>query len=156
MVVASELYRISKLDLTNPNPIHQFPAYLYFVSKYANIVFTLELARRLEGTGKQFCIHRTRMPNFCDFPRVLHGEGRTPCLTLAHIYVVFAKIFSSEWKTRAHSKIFTEKNSIVVSEFPQIRAQPFQKHLSSDVVISYFWVQFSRNYYPTDTYFHFR
>jgi len=34
------------------------PGYKYYVSKYANIVFTLELARRLEGTGVSAnCLH---------------------------------------------------------------------------------------------------
>lgn len=53
VVVASELYKFAKLNLNNPNPIHGFPGYLYYVSKYANILFTLELARRLEGTGNE-------------------------------------------------------------------------------------------------------
>lgn len=51
MIVASELYKFARLNLTNPNPVEGLPAYLYYVSKYANIMFTLELARRLEGTG---------------------------------------------------------------------------------------------------------
>lgn len=34
------------------------PGYLYYVSKYANIVFSLELARRLEGSGVTVnCLH---------------------------------------------------------------------------------------------------
>lgn len=58
VVVASELYKISSLNLNNVNPTTTFPAYLYYVSKYANIVFTLELARRLEGTGVTAnCLH---------------------------------------------------------------------------------------------------
>ncbi|XP_043267590.1 retinol dehydrogenase 14 [Venturia canescens] len=58
VVVASELYRISSLNLNNVNPTSSFPAYLYYVSKYANICFTLELARRLEGTGVTAnCLH---------------------------------------------------------------------------------------------------
>ncbi|XP_032675282.1 retinol dehydrogenase 14 [Odontomachus brunneus] len=58
VVVASELYRLARLNLNNINPTSTFPAYLYYVSKYANIVFTLELARRLEGTGVMAnCLH---------------------------------------------------------------------------------------------------
>ncbi|XP_012281661.1 retinol dehydrogenase 14 [Orussus abietinus] len=58
VVVASELYRFASLNLENVNPTTKFPAYLYYVSKYANIVFTLELARRLEGTGVTAnCLH---------------------------------------------------------------------------------------------------
>lgn len=52
VVVSSELYKLASVNLNNLNPIHTIPAaYLYYVSKYANIYFTRELARRLEGTG---------------------------------------------------------------------------------------------------------
>ncbi|XP_055676962.1 retinol dehydrogenase 14 [Lutzomyia longipalpis] len=52
VVVASELYKLACVNLNNLNPVNTKPAaYLYYVSKYANIYFTRELARRLEGTG---------------------------------------------------------------------------------------------------------
>ncbi|XP_011645492.1 retinol dehydrogenase 14 [Pogonomyrmex barbatus] len=58
IVVASELYRFACLNLNNINPTSTLPAYLYYVSKYADIVFTLELARRLEGSGVTAnCLH---------------------------------------------------------------------------------------------------
>ncbi|CAG9794697.1 unnamed protein product [Diatraea saccharalis] len=58
VVVASSLYRLASVNLDNPNPIDTFPAYLYYVSKEANILFTRELARRLEGTGVTAnCLH---------------------------------------------------------------------------------------------------
>ncbi|KAG7190099.1 hypothetical protein KM043_006233 [Ampulex compressa] len=58
VIVASELYRLARLNLDNVNPTRSFPAYLYYVSKYANIVIGLELARRLEGSGVTVnCLH---------------------------------------------------------------------------------------------------
>lgn len=59
VVVASELYRLASVNLDNLNPIGTLPAvYLYYVSKYANILFTRELARRLEGTSVTAnCLH---------------------------------------------------------------------------------------------------
>ncbi|GAB0088402.1 retinol dehydrogenase 14 [Sergentomyia squamirostris] len=52
VVVASELYKLASVNLNNLNPVNTKPAaYIYYVSKYANIYFTRELARRLEGTG---------------------------------------------------------------------------------------------------------
>ncbi|XP_053985946.1 retinol dehydrogenase 14 [Hylaeus volcanicus] len=58
VVVASGLYVLASLNLNDVNPTTTLPGYLYYVSKYANIVFTLELARRLEGTGVTAnCLH---------------------------------------------------------------------------------------------------
>lgn len=59
VVVASELYRLASLNLDRLNPLDSYvPIYLYYVSKYANICFTKELARRLEGTGVTAnCLH---------------------------------------------------------------------------------------------------
>uniref|UniRef100_A0A069DST5 Putative dehydrogenase with different specificities related to short-chain alcohol dehydrogenase n=1 Tax=Panstrongylus megistus TaxID=65343 RepID=A0A069DST5_9HEMI len=58
VIVASELYRVANVNMENPNPLNGFTVYLYYVSKYANIMFTLELARRLEGSGVTAnCLH---------------------------------------------------------------------------------------------------
>lgn len=51
VIVASDLYKLGKLNLENPNPINQLPAYLYYVSKYANIMFSMELARKLKESN---------------------------------------------------------------------------------------------------------
>lgn len=51
VIVASECYRFANLDLNNLNPVDTFPGYLYYVSKYANVMFAQELARRLKGTN---------------------------------------------------------------------------------------------------------
>lgn len=58
IIVASQLYVLARLNLDNVNPTTSLPGYLYYVSKYANIVFSLELARRLEGSGVTVnCLH---------------------------------------------------------------------------------------------------
>ncbi|XP_055593004.1 retinol dehydrogenase 14 isoform X4 [Uranotaenia lowii] len=58
VVVASEMYRFASVNLNNLNPVGTFPGYLYYVSKCANIMFTRELARRLEGTNVTAnCLH---------------------------------------------------------------------------------------------------
>lgn len=51
VIVASELYRFASVNLNNLNPVSTLPAYLYYVSKCANIMFALELAKRLVGTN---------------------------------------------------------------------------------------------------------
>ncbi|XP_062560035.1 retinol dehydrogenase 14 isoform X2 [Armigeres subalbatus] len=58
VIVASEMYRLASVNLNNLNPVNTLPAYLYYVSKSANIMFTRELARRLEGTNVTAnCLH---------------------------------------------------------------------------------------------------
>ncbi|XP_076250191.1 retinol dehydrogenase 14 isoform X1 [Rhynchophorus ferrugineus] len=59
IVVASELYRLASLNLNNLNPTTSWvPPYMYYVSKYANICFTNELAQKLEGSGVTAnCLH---------------------------------------------------------------------------------------------------
>lgn len=58
VIVASSLYRLASFNLENPNPVDTLPGYLYYASKEANIVFTRELSRRLEGTGVTAnCLH---------------------------------------------------------------------------------------------------
>ncbi|KAG6455716.1 retinol dehydrogenase 14 [Manduca sexta] len=58
VIVASSLYRIYSFKLNNPNPVNTMPGFLYYASKEANILFTRELARRLEGTGVTAnCLH---------------------------------------------------------------------------------------------------
>lgn len=50
VIVSSTYYKIARVNLKNLNPIDTFPFYLYYVSKTANIMFGLELARRLQNT----------------------------------------------------------------------------------------------------------
>lgn len=51
VIVTSAYYKIARVDLENLNPLDSFPMYLYYVSKTANIMFGLELARRLAETA---------------------------------------------------------------------------------------------------------
>lgn len=51
VVVASSWYQLAAAYCDNPNPTRVNPWYLYYASKGCNIMFTLELARRLEGTN---------------------------------------------------------------------------------------------------------
>ncbi|CRK91450.1 CLUMA_CG005119, isoform A [Clunio marinus] len=51
VIVASECYRMSRFHLEKHlNPIDVMPGYLYYISKSANIMFAIELAKRLKGT----------------------------------------------------------------------------------------------------------
>jgi len=51
VIVASECYRMARVNLDKHlNPLDGMPGYLYYVSKGANIMFAMELARRLKGS----------------------------------------------------------------------------------------------------------
>lgn len=50
IIVSSAYYKIARVDLNNLNPLDTFPMYLYYVTKTANIMFGLELAKRLKDT----------------------------------------------------------------------------------------------------------
>lgn len=50
VIVSSAYYKIARVDLNNLNPLDTFPMYLYYVTKTANIMFGLELAKRLKHT----------------------------------------------------------------------------------------------------------
>lgn len=51
VIVASECYRFARVNMNNLNPLDSMPGYLYYVSKGVNIMFGLELAKRLKGTN---------------------------------------------------------------------------------------------------------
>lgn len=58
VVVSSSWYRLADVDVNNLNPTSSMPWYLYYSSKGANIMFTKELAKRLEGTNVTVnCLH---------------------------------------------------------------------------------------------------
>jgi NAD(P)-dependent dehydrogenase (short-subunit alcohol dehydrogenase family) len=51
VIVASECYRMARISLTaHLNPLTANPGYLYYVSKGCNVMFAIELAKRLKGT----------------------------------------------------------------------------------------------------------
>lgn len=50
VIVSSAYYKIARVDLMNLNPLDGFPFKLYYVTKTANVMFGLELAKRLKDT----------------------------------------------------------------------------------------------------------
>jgi retinol dehydrogenase-12 len=74
ITVTSDAHTAAHLDLDNPQPEHGWESWrAYANSKLANILFTRELARRLEGTGVTAnCAHpgvvRTRFGREARFP----------------------------------------------------------------------------------------
>ena len=62
LIVSSAYYKIASVDLKNLNPLNTFPLYLYYVTKTANIMFALELARRLKSSNiTVYCLN----PGMC-------------------------------------------------------------------------------------------
>lgn len=58
VIVASSFYRLSNVNLDDMNPTSSMPWFLYYLSKGWNIMFSKELAKRLEGTNVTVnCLH---------------------------------------------------------------------------------------------------
>lgn len=65
VTVASDLYTLANVNLENMNPVDTWPTYLYYSAKGANILFNVELARRLEGTNVTAnCLHPGKFLSF--------------------------------------------------------------------------------------------
>lgn len=63
VIVSSAYYKIARVDLKNLNPVDTLPFYLYYVTKTANVMFGLELAKRLKGSGiSVYCVN----PGMCN------------------------------------------------------------------------------------------
>ncbi|KAG5670058.1 hypothetical protein PVAND_000344 [Polypedilum vanderplanki] len=70
VIVSSAYYKIARVDLSNLNPVNTFPFYLYYVTKTANIMFGLELAKRLKDTKISVLIVNPGMCNTAIFKKV--------------------------------------------------------------------------------------
>jgi NAD(P)-dependent dehydrogenase (short-subunit alcohol dehydrogenase family) len=70
VIISSAYYKIARVDLKNLNPLQTFPFYLYYVTKTANVMFGLELARRLKGTNISVLIANPGMCNTNIFRKV--------------------------------------------------------------------------------------
>lgn len=63
VIVSSAYYKIARVNLKNLNPLDEFPFKLYYVTKTANIMFGLELSKRLKGENVNVLIVN---PGMCD------------------------------------------------------------------------------------------
>jgi NAD(P)-dependent dehydrogenase (short-subunit alcohol dehydrogenase family) len=70
VIVSSAYYKIGRVNLNNLNPVDVFPFYLYYVSKTANVMFGVELARRLENFNINVLIVNPGMCNTAIFKKV--------------------------------------------------------------------------------------
>jgi retinol dehydrogenase-14 len=70
VIVSSAYYKIARVNLLNLNPVDTFPFYLYYVTKTANVMFGLELAKRLKDTKISVLIVNPGMCNTAIFRKV--------------------------------------------------------------------------------------
>lgn len=70
IIVSSAYYKIANVNLSNLNPLETFPFYLYYVTKTANIMFGLELAKRLNNTNISVLMVNPGMTNTDIFKKV--------------------------------------------------------------------------------------
>lgn len=70
LIISSAYYKIARVDLKNLNPLNGYPMYLYYVSKTANIMFGLELSRRLKKSKVSVFVINPGMCNTSIFRKV--------------------------------------------------------------------------------------
>lgn len=70
VIVSSAYYKVARVDLMNLNPLNVFPFKLYYVTKTANIMFGLELAKRLKETKMCVLMVNPGMCNTAIFKKV--------------------------------------------------------------------------------------
>lgn len=70
VIVSSAYYKIARVDLKNLNPLDGYPMYLYYVSKTANMMFGLELSRRLRNSRISVYLTNPGMCNTSIFRKV--------------------------------------------------------------------------------------
>lgn len=70
VIVSSAFYKLARVNLKNLNPLDGFPFKLYYVTKTANIMFGLELAKRLKHTNVNVLIVNPGMCNTAIFKKV--------------------------------------------------------------------------------------
>lgn len=70
VIVSSAYYKVARVNLKNLNPIDGFPFKLYYVTKTANIMFGLELAKRLKHTNVNVLIVNPGMCSTAIFKKV--------------------------------------------------------------------------------------
>lgn len=70
VIVSSAYYKVARVNLKNLNPLDGFPFKLYYVTKTANIMFGLELARRLKHTNVNVLMVNPGMCNTAIFKKV--------------------------------------------------------------------------------------
>lgn len=98
VIVASSFYRAVDVGLDEMNPIDGFPWFLYYRSKGWNIMFSLELARRLEGTNVTVnCLH----PGLVDT-----GIWRNVAPILKPGFYIWNKLFFITSKEGAKTSIY--------------------------------------------------
>lgn len=135
VVVASGLYYLGRLNLDNINPTTSFPGYLYYVSKYANIMFTFELAKRLEGSGVTAnCLH----------PGLIHtGIWKKVPLPLSwvlqFILNTFFKTPEQGAQTTIHLAVSDEVNGISGKYFADCRIQELSGAITDPAKGKKFW-----------------
>uniref|UniRef100_A0A1B6FQY9 Retinol dehydrogenase 11 n=1 Tax=Cuerna arida TaxID=1464854 RepID=A0A1B6FQY9_9HEMI len=98
IVVSSSLHKLGWVDPKNPNPVEETSGWnLYVTTKFANVIFANELARRLEGTGVTVnSLH----------PGLIYTNIFNPCSSWFHILLTVFKPYTKNEEQGAQTTIY--------------------------------------------------
>ncbi|XP_034946619.1 retinol dehydrogenase 12-like [Chelonus insularis] len=109
VITASLFHHLGWLDLNDPCPKDiWFPAWAYMNSKLASVIWTLELAKRLKGTGVTVnCLH----PGLVDTP-IWHHCPTALLLIINAILSLYAKTPQQGAQTTIHLAVAEELKDV--------------------------------------------
>lgn len=135
VVVSSEWYRLANVNLSDMNPVNfKLPAYLYYVTKGMNIIFTRELARRLEGTGVTAnCLH----PGVIDTG--IWRNVRFPLTLGLNFMKLFFKTIPEGAQTTIYLAVADEVKNVSGKYFMDCKEMEVQKYILSEKKAKKLW-----------------
>lgn len=117
------------------NPVNfKLPAYLYYVTKGMNIIFTRELSRRLEGTGVTAnCLH----PGVIDTG--IWRNVRFPLTLGLNFMKLFFKTIPEGAQTTIYLAVADEVKNVSGKYFMDCKEMEVQKYILSEKKAKKLW-----------------
>jgi retinol dehydrogenase 14 len=134
VVVSSLLHIIGHVDLNNLNPLTVLPGYLYYVTKKANVLFAIELARRLQKTNVT--------ANFLHPGLIDSGIWRNipqPHITIIRLCNLFAKSTVEGAQTSIYASIAPELETVSGAYLMECRKMWFSRGNQEPERLRKFW-----------------
>lgn len=135
VIVASSLYYLMKTDLKNLNPVSVLPIFLYYASKSANIMFSTELAKQLEGSNVTVnCLH----PGLID-TGIWRNVPFPMTIPMALMCKLFFKTPLEGAQTTLYLSVSDEVSGVTGKYFSDCKEAELQSHVTDNKNCKILW-----------------